>query len=239
MKRVVTLAGALAALGVSACGDGESRVTATSTSPTTTTAEPADSGVPEGVAAQYSVLEDEIAEEGGAVESGPWRIAYIQEPAEGWFRTENGRVVWRDPALGETAHLEIIPIERDSGRIVPDAGAVQLEDPEGNVKELGPLNSNTTKIGVIHADAVPTLGLTNPNGQVDLRQAWLDTEQDTSTGDDWLYFAWERDNNTGSGFIAYEFMQNPAPRRVRTTPPPVPSSSPGATPGPTARPATS
>ena len=95
--------------------------------------------------------------------------------------------------------------------VVPDANTTQLEDPEGNVKELGPLNSNTTKIGVIHADAVPTLGLTNPNGQVDLRQAWLDTERDTSTQKDWLYFAWERDNETGSGFIAYEFMQDPPP----------------------------
>ena len=95
--------------------------------------------------------------------------------------------------------------------VIPDAGTTQLEDPEGNVKELGPLNSNTTKIGVIHSDAVPTLALTNPNGQVDLRQAWLDTERDTATNHDWLYFAWERDANSGSGFIAYEFMQNPAP----------------------------
>ena len=58
---------------------------------------------------------------------------------------------------------------------------------------------------------MPTLGLTNPNGQVDLRRAWLDTERDASTNHDWLYFAWERDTNSGSGFIAYEFMQNPAP----------------------------
>lgn len=95
--------------------------------------------------------------------------------------------------------------------VVPGADAdQQLEDPEGNVKELGPLNSNTTKIGVIHNDAVPTLGLTNPNGQVDLRQAWLGTESDAD-GDDWLYFAWERDNETGSGFIAFEFMQDPPP----------------------------
>jgi hypothetical protein len=86
----------------------------------------------------------------------------------------------------------------------------ELDDPEGNVKELGPLNSNTTKIGVIHTDTVPTLGLTNPNGQVDLRRAWLGTESDAD-GDDWLYFAWERDNNTGSGFIAFEFMQDPPP----------------------------
>lgn len=94
--------------------------------------------------------------------------------------------------------------------VVPDAGADQLEDPEGNVKELGPLNSNTTKIGVIHADAIPTLGLTNPNANVDLRRAWLDTAKDAS-GDNWLYFAWERDSNSGSGFIAYEFMHAPAP----------------------------
>jgi len=92
---------------------------------------------------------------------------------------------------------------------VPDPNTAELEDPEGNVKELGPLNSSTTKIGVIHADGLPTLGLTNPNGQVDLRRAWLDTEREADK--DWLYFAWERDNNTGSGFIAYEFMQDPPP----------------------------
>ena len=96
---------------------------------------------------------------------------------------------------------------------VPDVtpATTELPDASGNVKELGPLNSNTTKIGVIHADAPPTLGLTNPNGQVDLRRAWLDTERDPVTGHDWLYFAWERDANSGSGFIAYEFMQDQPP----------------------------
>jgi hypothetical protein len=95
--------------------------------------------------------------------------------------------------------------------VIPDGGTAELPDLFGSVKELGPLNSNTTKIGVIHNDAVPTLGLTNPNAQVDLRRAWLDTERDTGTSHDWLYFAWERDANSGSGFIAYEFMQNAAP----------------------------
>jgi hypothetical protein len=94
---------------------------------------------------------------------------------------------------------------------IPDVGTTELPDPFGNVKELGPINGNTTKIGVIHNDALPTLGLTNPNAQVDLRRAWLDTELDTSTSHTWLYFAWERDSNSGSGFIAYEFMKNPAP----------------------------
>lgn len=92
---------------------------------------------------------------------------------------------------------------------VPDAGAVELPDASGNIKELGPENGSTTKIGVIHADDEPTLGLTNPNAQVDLRRAWITTQRE---GDkDWLYFAWERDSNNGSGFIAFEFMQNKAP----------------------------
>ncbi|WES65111.1 hypothetical protein P0L94_03325 [Microbacter sp. GSS18] len=95
--------------------------------------------------------------------------------------------------------------------IVPDdANFAVLDDLYGNVKELGPLNNNTTKVIYIHDDAPPTLNETNPNAQVDLRRAWLDTDQDTD-GDDWLYFAWERDKNTGSGFIAYEFMQDPVP----------------------------
>ena len=141
MKRLVILGGAVVALAVSACGEDEGRVSATGTTPTTTSAEPAISDVPEGVAAQYSVLEEEIAAEGGATESGPWRIAYIKEPAEGWFRTENGRVVWRDPAHGETAHLEIIPIERDSGRIVPDAGVtLEVLDENGERVEKRPLS---------------------------------------------------------------------------------------------------
>lgn len=92
---------------------------------------------------------------------------------------------------------------------VPDGGVPSYTDPNGNTKELGPLNSSTTKIGVIHKDAVPTLGTTNPNAQVDLNTVWLDA--DRINGEDFLYFAWQRDNNTGSGFIAYEFMESAAP----------------------------
>lgn len=110
------------------------------------------------------------------------------------------------PALAEDGPFNI-------NGTVPDTNPsiTEIDDPFGNVKEVGPLNSNTTKIGVIHNDALPTLGETNPNSQVDLRQAWLGVEQDTSTSHFWLYFAWERDKNTGSGFIAYEFMQDLPP----------------------------
>ncbi|GAA3646703.1 hypothetical protein GCM10022237_02720 [Nocardioides ginsengisoli] len=92
----------------------------------------------------------------------------------------------------------------------PDAGTIQLNDVFGNVKELGPANGTATKMGVIHPAPVPMLDLTNPNGQVDLRRAWLDLRRD-STNNDGVYFAWERDANTGSGFIAFEFMKNPIP----------------------------
>jgi hypothetical protein len=98
---------AMSIAGLPACGDDAARATATGTT-ATTAGEPSE--VPEGVAAQYAVLEEEIAAEGASVETGDWRIAYIEEPAEGWFQMDQGHPVWRDPAPGETAHLEIIPI---------------------------------------------------------------------------------------------------------------------------------
>ena len=55
---------------------------------------------------------------------------------------------------------------------------INLVDDTGNTQELGPLNASTTKIGVIHNDAPPTLGTTNPNAQVDYRQAWIDVKRE-------------------------------------------------------------
>ena len=90
------------------------------------------------------------------------------------------------------------------------AGAFKKLDPSGNTKELGPVNSNTTKIGVIHADAPPTLDFTNPNAQVDLNAVW--TQVATAVdGDQWLYFAWSRDANQGSGFNGIELQQAALP----------------------------
>jgi hypothetical protein len=95
--------------------------------------------------------------------------------------------------------------------VVPANGTVtgpnETNDPFGSVRELGPVNSNDTKVGVIHGAVPPMLSFTNPNGQVDLRRIWTQTAQ-AADGDQWFYFAWERDANTGSGFIAYEFQQS-------------------------------
>ena len=100
------------------------------------------------------------------------------------------------------------------GTTIPDSDTgPTIVDAFGTNKELGPINGTTTKIGVIHSDVAPTLGLTNPNGQVDLKNVWLNLRRVNigSVPSDVLYFAWERDANSGSGFIAYEFMRAAAP----------------------------
>jgi hypothetical protein len=46
---------------------------------------------------------------------------------------------------------------------------------------------------------------------VDLNTIWLTTRKDQTTSDQWLYFAWQRDSNSGSGFISIEFQQSGLP----------------------------
>ncbi len=82
--------------------------------------------VPAGVAHQYATIAEEVAAEGGEVTKGAWRVAYIVEPAEPWYVTTAGKQVRRDPAPGETHHIEILPFEEASGRLVPDV-PVRLE----------------------------------------------------------------------------------------------------------------
>jgi hypothetical protein len=79
----------------------------------------------------------------------------------------------------------------------------QVQDEHNNVKELGPKNASTTKIGVINNAQVPMLDLTNPNASVDLDKVWLGTAQDANQVA-WVYFAWTRDSVNGSGFVSLE-----------------------------------
>lgn len=97
--------------------------------------------VPAGVAEQYAIVEKEIKAEGGETRVGDWRIAYIVEPAEPWFVAEGGQHVHRAPAAGETHHIEIIPFEAKTGRIVPTV-PIRLEvvDAAGTVVDAKPLN---------------------------------------------------------------------------------------------------
>jgi Fe2+ transport protein len=127
-RRGVAVACAVAVVPALGCGedrDGEVNVQTSGTDTVgTTTSATTPSGptaeVPEGVAAQYRTIEEEVRAEGGEQNLGPWRIAYIVEPAEGWFEPRGGRLRWRAPGRGETNHIEILPIEAETGRLVPD-----------------------------------------------------------------------------------------------------------------------
>lgn len=86
--------------------------------------------------ARYQTIDAEVAAEGGETTAGPWRIAYVVEPAEPWFEDQR----FRDVEPEETHHIEILPIELETGRVVPYV-LVQLEvlDGQGEVvdeKEL-------------------------------------------------------------------------------------------------------
>ena len=90
---------------------------------------------------------------------------------------------------------------------VVDTTAPVTSDPTGNAQELGPVNGTNTKVGVIHSAVPPMLDFTNPNNQVDLQRVWLTRGKDLTSDHQWLYFAWERNANKGSGVISYEFQK--------------------------------
>ena len=99
------------------------------------------SPVPEGVAQQYSVLQEEIKANGGETTAGPWQIGYIVEAAEPWFEGHEGHQSHRPPQANETHHIEIIPREAETGRIVPDVPVtLEVVDASGKVVDSKRLN---------------------------------------------------------------------------------------------------
>jgi len=82
-----------------------------------------------------------------------------------------------------------------------------IPDPFGNAQELGPDQGADTKISPINTAALAMLGFVPTTGKVDLRRVWVETAQ-AIDGDTWLYYAWERDANSGSGFVGLEFLQD-------------------------------
>lgn len=108
--------------------------------PTAPTTAPDPAAVPPGVAQQYAQVNDEIRQEGGETTVGEWRIAYIVEPAEAWHEVANGNRSFREPAPGETHHIEIVPFEAAGGRIVPDVPiSLEVVDGAGQVIDAKPL----------------------------------------------------------------------------------------------------
>jgi hypothetical protein len=118
----------LAALGGCASEDREEGVRGTAAA--AETAAPA-GAVPAGVAAQYATVAEEIESEGGRTTAGDWDVAFIVEPAEPWFEmTGEGAPRRREPAPGETHHIEIVPFEAATGRIAPNV-PIRLEVVDG------------------------------------------------------------------------------------------------------------
>ncbi|MFP5219123.1 MAG: hypothetical protein ACLGIG_05210, partial [Actinomycetes bacterium] len=93
--------------------------------------------------------------------------------------------------------------------VVPDAGFTAYPDPFGAADELGPENGSPQQLVKIHTAPKPMLAETNPNDQTDLKNVWLETA--TQTDGTWLYFAWERLLNNGSGVIMFEFQKAARP----------------------------
>jgi hypothetical protein len=121
------------------------------------------------------------------------------------------------PASAQTCTPNAGPFCIEKPAIITDAsnsgiaGSTKTVDPNGSTKELGPINSSTTKIGVINTAPTPMLGLTNPNSSVDLNTVYTQTAVDPATGHIWYYFGWVRDSNNGSGFISIELQKSGVP----------------------------
>ena len=130
--RPIALTATMTALLLTGCATNDASAPTAETANRTTAATPGSTAatsageVPEGVVAQYTVLNEEVEAEGGRTTSGDWEVAYIVEPAEAWFETTGEEPARRDPAAGETHHLEIIPIDAATGRIVPEV-PIRLE----------------------------------------------------------------------------------------------------------------
>jgi hypothetical protein len=68
--------------------------------------------------------------------------------------------------LPASARAQLSPFAIDG--VIPDGSAVQFSDPYGSDAELGPVNSNATKLNSIGTATEPMLDFTNPNVATDL-----------------------------------------------------------------------
>lgn len=99
---------------------------------------------PAGGAEQYQVREAEVvAERGDSTRSGDWAVSDIVEAAEPWSEHGNDRHAFRAAKPAETNHIEIIPTEPSTGRIIPDVPiTVEVIDGGGQVVQKQKLNSD-------------------------------------------------------------------------------------------------
>lgn len=95
----------------------------------------------QGVMDSYLLAQEEISTEGGEMEAGEYRVGYIVEPAEGWWEGDPQDPEWREPAAGETNHIEILPFDRETGLLVPYMDIeLTVTDGSGTEVESKPLS---------------------------------------------------------------------------------------------------
>lgn len=88
-----------------------------------------------GVMDSYALAHEEIKDEGGEKEAGPYEVGYIVEAAEGWWQGDPQNLKWREPASNETNHIEILPFDKETGILVPQAD-IRLTVYDGNGDEV-------------------------------------------------------------------------------------------------------
>lgn len=81
-------------------------------------------------------MTDEIAHDGGEVQSGEYLIAYAVEEAEGMWVPAEGDLEWKEPE-DENAHIEIAIRDAADGRLIPGL-KVEATVVDGDGKEIGP-----------------------------------------------------------------------------------------------------
>jgi hypothetical protein len=134
MRRAALAAAALpfALAALTACGESEASENSSEDS----------FEVADGVQKQYEVLAEEVAARGGSTTSGEWTVSFIVEAAEPWFEGQAGHhQAFREPKADETHHIEIIPTETATGRIVPDVPiTLEVVAADGTVVDKQKLN---------------------------------------------------------------------------------------------------
>jgi hypothetical protein len=120
----------------------------------------------------------------------------------------NGGVVTAASNSGVTASPEnAAPCKTGVGGSIQACMITAPNELNGSSKERGPINSNTTKIGVINTAPTPMLGDTNPNSNTDLNTVFTQSKK-ANDGDLWYYVGWIKDS-AGTSLLAVEFEQNP------------------------------
>ena len=77
-----------------------------------------------------------VRQSGGMETFGDYKVAYVMGQPEGWYELQGDQLVWRDPAPGETVHLETVVLDAFTGKWMPVPGVtLDIVGQDGNTVE--------------------------------------------------------------------------------------------------------